>query len=748
MVRMESFASDAMDLALPAPAAPFAALDDPVELNHYSRRLTDGRWESWIAVEGMDCAACGQQIEHALMRLPGVVNAQVSVVTSRARVVWKDGALAPSALFLAIAGQGYQPYPAGSAEREHAARRSGRMLLWRLLVAAFCMMQVMMYATAEYLAGPGDITDDQLVLLRWAQWMISIPVMLFAAWPILRSAWRSLKARTLGMDVPASLGILLAFGASTVSTFNGQGEVWFDSVTMFVFFLLLARYVEAWARGRATAHLESLDRRLPATAMRADGASFTEVPAARLAQGDRIRVAPGETFPADGTVLDGDTTADESILTGESLPAGKTVGDAVVAGSVNLSASVDLLVTHAPGDSTVARIRDLIAVAAQTRPDWVRVADRWAAWFLAVVLLLAAGSWMLWQSVDPHRALSVAIAVLIVTCPCALSLAAPAAMLSATAGLARRGIWLRNPSALERLLRVRHVAFDKTGTLTQATLSLASVEPLREGVDGDAWLGVAAALASASRHPLSRALAASAPASGSTTHWREWPGQGIEANVDGRPYRLGSAAFTGAAPLAADVPAVWLADEVGPVACFTFADALRPDAAAAVSGLQANGVRCALWSGDRPEPVARLADALGMADARAAMTPDDKLRAMLAAQEKGEAVLMVGDGINDGPALARADVSATLGGAAALAQGQADLVLASGRLTDLMAVRRVATDAQRITRQNLIWAAGWNAASVPLALLGFMPPWLAGLGMAASSVLVIGNGLRLLKTKD
>jgi Cu2+-exporting ATPase len=766
-----------MDTTLPAPAASFsadyAALDETSAAREFSRPLPAGRWESWIAIEGMDCAACGQDIEQALGRLPGVEQAEVSLLTSRARVVWQGGSLAPSALFTAVARLGYQPFPAGSADQEHAMRRHGRLLLWRLLVAAFCMMQVMMYSTVEYVATPGEIPPDQLMLLRWGQWMLCIPVMVFAAWPVLHGAWRSVRTRRLGMDVPAALGLVLAFAASSAATFEGGGEVWFDSVSMFVFFLLLSRWVEAWARRRATGQLETLDRRLPAVAMRAEGSGFVDVPAAQLRAGDRIRVAPGDTFPADGTLLEGRTTVDEAILTGESLPAPKGVGAAVVAGSQNVSETVDVLVTRAAGDSTVARIRQLISLAAQTRPGWVRLADRWAAAFLGCVLVLAAAAWVGWHAIDPSRALGVAIAVLIVTCPCALSLAAPAAMLAATAGLAKRGIWLREPAALERLLNVRHAAFDKTGTLTQAVLALTRVEVQHPGVDRVQVLARASALAGASRHPLSRALASASAACASPTGWRERPGEGIAADLDGVACRLGSLRFVmdgvdrrdasagcAASPQDGDAlpaassrgvsdedsaPVVWLADAGGLLACFHFADTPREDAADTVAGLHAAGLDTTLLSGDRPAAVALLAAIVGIRDPRAALSPQDKLDAILAWQRAREPVLMVGDGINDGPALACADVSATLGGAAALAQGQADIVLASGRLSDLLLVRHTAVAARRITRQNLVWAAGWNALSVPLALLGYLPPWAAGIGMAASSLLVIGNGLRLLR---
>ncbi len=726
------------------------------------RELADGTHEGWIAVEGMVCAACGQIVESELNALPGVKSVRVALMTERARVVWDAAQTPASDLFRAIKRAGYTPFPADSAELEAAQRQRSRLLLWRLLVAGLAMMQVMMYAWPEYTMAPGEIESDVIRLLRWAQWMITLPVMLFCAWPIFGNALHSLRRRRLGMDVPATFGILLAFFASSAATFESKGEVWFDSVTMFVFFLLLARWLEAAARARATLRLEALRRLLPSSVTRiltrSDGSAGVEyVSPSRLAPGDIIQIAAGETFAADGAIIQGDTQADEALLTGESQPLAKPCGAWVRAGSVNVLASVQVRVEHTSTDSTLGQIRQMVDDAAATRPDWMRTADRWATVFLAGVLVLAAAAWLAWQFIDPSRALGVAIAVLIVTCPCALSLATPAAMLTATASLARRGIWLRTPGALERLANVSRIAFDKTGTLTQGTPAIAGIQLERAGASTDDALQTAAALAAWSRHPLSRALVsacAQAPAAAAAVV--ETAGGGLTGVVDGRTYRLGSLDFVARDGDTLDptgqpqdgLSATWLADEQGIIARFAFDDPLREDAGQAIAALHDAGLKIALLSGDASSAVARVAGRIQLDDARGGLAPAQKLDIVRQWQSQGETVAMVGDGINDGPALAGADVSIALNEAAPLARSHADFVLASGRLTDLAQAHQMAGRAVRIMRSNLVWAISYNACGVPLAALGYMPPWAAGLGMALSSLLVIGNGLRLLRQPE
>lgn len=719
------------------------------------RALPDGRHEAWIAVEGMVCAACGQTIEHEITALAGVTQVRVALMTERARVVWDPSQTPASDLFRAIRKAGYTPYPVDSVELETAQRQRSRMLLWRLLVAGLAMMQVMMYAWPEYIMGPGEIEPDMIRLMRWAQWMITLPVMLFCALPIFRNALHSLARRRIGMDVPATLGIILAFGASTVSAFEDQGYVWFDSVTMFVFFLLLARWLEATARAHATLRLEALRRLIPTSVTRLatqpDGSASVEyVSPSQLQPGDILSVAAGESFAADGYITIGDTQADEALLTGESNPLPKPCGAWVRAGSVNVLATVQMRVEHATTDSTLGQIRQLVDDAAASRPDWMRTADHWASIFLGGVLIVAGAAWLGWHFVDPSRALGVAIAVLIVTCPCALSLATPAAMLAATSALARRGIWLRRPDALERLSKVSRIAFDKTGTLTQGAPAVAGIDCLRVDHTAASALRHAAALAAWSRHPLSRALVqAGADAALTASEVQETAGGGLSGRQGGMRYRLGSLDFLGAAmPTDAaptDRPAAWLADEHGLIARFTFDDPLRTDARDTVARLHDAGLSIALLSGDSQAAVARVADSIRLDDAHGALTPQQKLDIVKQWQERGDTVAMVGDGINDGPALAGADISIALNEAAPLARSQADLVLASGRLGDLAEARNMSGRAVRVMRSNLIWAMTYNVCSVPLAVMGYMPPWAAGLGMALSSLLVIGNGLRLLR---
>jgi P-type Cu2+ transporter len=627
--------------------------------------------------------------------------------------------------------------PAGAAASRRAEER---LALWRLFVAAFCAMQVMMLATPSYVADAGTLGADVEQLLNRSAWMLTLPVLLFSATPFFTAAWAMLRAGRLGMDVPVALGIAIAFVASSGAAFDPGGpfgrEVYFDSLTMFVSVLLAGRWLEARARHRAIETVERLAFSAPLTAwrLRADG-GIDAVSADALAPGDRVRVPVGEAFPADGRIDEGTTCADESLLTGESRPVTKTRGDSAVGSSLNLNAPVVMRVQRVGADTRAAQIGALMREALTRRPDVLRAADRIAAPFLAAVLLLALGAAAWWWSVDPSRALWVAVSVLIVTCPCALSLATPSALLAATSGLARRGVLLRRIEAIESLARVRQVMLDKTGTVTE------SQPVLREDSDAQA-ADLAATLAAWSTHPMSRALVAARPQA-SAVAWRdvqEVPGCGLEAtDAQGRRFRLGSAAWVGSAQ-----PCELAFGSAGePPAVFAFDESLRPGAAAAVRALQEDGIAVTLLSGDSPPRVARLADRLGLRHAIDSATPERKLAAMRRAQARGDTVAMVGDGINDAPVLAQADVSFAMPQGAQIARTTADAVLLSGRLGDVVSSIHLARRTVRVMRQNLAWAALYNAAGVPLAITGHLPPWAAGLGMAASSLFVVLNALRL-----
>ena len=756
-------AAVAVDARPPAPAdagrgdPAWTLLDEQDEWLEFSRpadAAEPGVWESTVVFEGMHCAACAGTIEQALRATPGVRAADVSAASHRGRVVWDESATQPSRWMNAVLRTGYRPLPAHDALATERRLAETRKMTWRLGVAGLCMMQVMMYATPTYFTAPGEIEPDLVNLLRWAQWVLSVPVVLFSCQPFFRNAWLDLKLRRVSMDLPVALGMLITFVVSSLGTFEPAGvfgrEVYFDSLTMFVFFLLTGRWLELRLRDRTAGALEALMHRLPDSVQRRNAAGAWErVSVRRIRAGDVLQVLPGEAFPADGVLINGQTLADEALLTGESTPLARAVGERVIAGSHNLSAPVEMRVEQAGGDTRYAQIVALMAQAATSKPQIALLADRMAKPFLIFVLLAAGLACAWWWPSDPGHALMIAVAILVVTCPCALSLATPAAMLASAGALARNGVLVRRLQALEALSHVDTVVFDKTGTLTRDAFVLEDVR-LREGVSRECALALAAALARGSLHPVSRALSLAADQEAATqkppelTALREVPGQGVVAlHGAAGELRLGSAAFCGVEADLAHGPVSHLSDERGWLASFLLREDLRADSGAAVAELQAAGLKVSLLSGDRSESAERVSQLAGIKDARGGCLPDDKLAWMQQAQAAGHQVAMVGDGLNDGPVLAGANVSFAFGRAVPLARAQADFVVLGDRLSLIPITYAKAGRTMRVVRQNLGWAAAYNAVGVPLAMAGWMPAWAAGLGMAASSLLVVLNALRL-----
>ncbi|NVM90142.1 Cu2+-exporting ATPase [Variovorax sp. SG517] len=739
-------------------------LDDPAEWPVFGRELDAagaGCWESQVMVEGMHCAACAFTVEAALRQVPGVIEAQVNAASRRARVVWSPAQTRPSRWFEVCAKAGHPLLPGGDRSARELRRRESRLALWRWLVSGFCMMQVMMYAYPAYVARPGDMGADSAQLLRWASWVLTLPVVLFSCGPFFRSAWRDLRMGRIGMDLPVAFGVLATFAVSTAATFDATGplghEVYFDSLTMFVFFLLTGRWLEARLRERTAGSLDALMNRLPDGIDRlAPDGSWRRVAVRRLAAGDVVRVRPGEAFPADGIVIDGGTSADEALLTGESRPVPRACGDRVLAGSHNLSAPVRVRIESVGEGTRFTQIVRLMESAASRKPRLALLADRVARPFLVAVLAAAAMAAALWWPTDPGKALMVAVAVLIVTCPCALSLATPAAMLASAGALARGGVMTSNLQALEALASVDTVVFDKTGTLTGDIPRLERIY-CRHGIrPGDA-LETAAALGAQSLHPVSQALVNAwnaqfrAPPDWATDKVAETAGRGIEgfmrrlraAADTGCPVRLGSAAFCGVAALDVDAAQVHLADGQGWLASFVLVEELRADAAAAVAALREQGLTVRLLSGDRDSAAREIGARCGIDFARGGCTPEDKLDALWRLQAEGRRIAMVGDGLNDGPSLARADASFAFGRAVPLSRAHADFVVLGDKLATIPQAIAQARRTLRVVRQNLLWAAGYNALCVPLAVAGWLPAWLAGLGMAASSLVVVLNAARL-----
>ncbi|MBN6211267.1 heavy metal translocating P-type ATPase [Ralstonia flatus] len=746
--------------------AVWATYDLPVMRERFVRKRADGAEELSLAISGMRCAACVWLIERALSQVPGIREATVNYATERARIVADAGAMRLSAVFAAIADVGYEAWPDQPSARRTAEARERRSLLIRLGLAMLGMMQVMMYAWPVYLHG-GDIPVSQTRLMQWASLLLTVPVVLISARPIFINAWRQVRHAHVGMDVPVALGIGAAFVASVVATVRGHGETYFDSVTMFVAFLLAARYLELRARQSAASGAEALVRQLPATCRRIDAESgaLETIPVATLRPGDCVEVRAGEVLPADGIIEHGTTEIDESLLSGESVPRPRDVGAIVLAGSYNVVSAIRVRVNRVGTQTRLAAIVDLLERALTDKPRMAELADRVAGRFVAVLLGWALLTAIAWWWIDPTRMFAVTVAVLVVSCPCALSLATPSALAAASGALARRGVLVTRGHAIESLAAATDVLLDKTGTLTEGRLRLLSIETFSD-LDAEDCLALACAMEQSENHPIAQSLRAAAsdamplPVLELVTNV---PGQGVYAMTGHQLMRLGTQSFAARqyanhavtsiryttetpmeeVPPAAACTSVWLGRNGEPLARFTLADTPRADAPACLSALRAQGLCLHLVSGDAPETVHWWANRLGIDHAVGGASPEDKRAYVRKLQANGARVLAVGDGINDAPLLAQAQVSIAIGSGAPLAQAGADAILTEPRLLAISEAVSIGHRALRVVRQNLGWAFAYNAISIPLATLGWLSPLAAGIGMSVSSLLVALNAWRL-----
>jgi len=780
-------------MAIPVELQELGLFDHPDVQKDFVKPVGDHEREAALILEGITCGACVWLNEAHLAKQPGVTAVDINYTTRRARVRWDENVTKLSILLDAIQSIGYRAHPYDAARSEEIAQKERRAAQWRVFVAGFGMMQVMMYAVPVYIAG-GDMTADIEQLMRWASLMLTLPVMFYSSVPFFRNAWRDLGLRRIGIDVPVALGIGVVFIASVWATLIGEGEVYYDAVTMFVFFLLSGRYLEMVARQRAARGVELLARALPAFCERlpegglgVEGAA-ERIPVAHLAVGDCVRVKPGETIPGDGTVIAGESSSDESLLTGESLPVAKRVGDTVTGGSINVGSPLVVRLDRVGEATRLASIRRLMEQAGAEKPALVQLADRIAGYFVGVLLVLAAATWIYWWNTDPSQALWIFVAVLVVSCPCALSLATPTALTVATGTLAREGVLITRGHAIETLARSNRWIFDKTGTLTVGRPTVMEMR-LAPGMSEAQVFSQVRAMEQASEHPVARALLervgpgtlqgealcpqekspdiqattdyradkkVDAGGTGSIQNLRAMTGQGIEAEMGGGTLRLGVPAFVAqlhgqalpdeiGAWLAEGNSVVALGDAAGWRAWFRMADSLRPGAREALARLSATGAQLSILSGDAPQTVASVARALGVAEHRGGVAPEGKHAYVREAQESGATVVMVGDGVNDAPVLAQAHVSVAMGSGTDLARSQADIVLLSENLAHLGKGVLIARRTMRIIRQNLWWSFSYNMVAIPFAMTGWVTPWMAGIGMAGSSLLVVLNSLRLQK---
>ena len=730
--------------------------DDPSLLGRYTRPSVDeANLETTLRLEKIRCAACVWLCEQHLRRISGVKDVQINYVSQKVKVEFSPEKTSLARLLFEVERIGYEAWPFEPSLSLEKSKKERRQLLTRLGVALLGMMQVMMYAWPSYV-GDSDITVEYDLLLGWTSWALTVPVMIYSAGPIFQAAWCSVvsfrQTRMLGMDVPIALALALAFSAGTVNLVTGSGQGYFDSITMFVAFILAARYVELLARQDAQGGAEALAKQLPATCERIPNYPVSQqveiVPVINCNPGEVLRVPPGDVIPADGILIECESSLDESLLTGESKPVDKKIGDRVYAGTHNILNPI-LMRIDAVGQSTrIAGIASLLDQALQAKPLMVSLAEKWAGYFVGFLLVVAFLSSEIWYYVDPSRAWTVLVSVLVASCPCALSLAVPTAMAAAQGAVTKLGLLIVRGHVLDGLVKATDLVLDKTGTLTMGQPELKEIRIARPEFTRADVLSLAAGMESGQKHPLALSLLRAAEAEGLTlailsTSVTNQLGKGLSSGI----YQLGSAAWVGALQIAQEgqYGQVHLADDKGLIASFLFLDTPRAGLEKLLTAARSRKITVHLVSGDDPATVAWWAHQVGIDRFKGACSPEDKYHYIESLQNEGRFVWAIGDGINDAPLLARADVSIAVGAGAPLASAGADAILTASSLEPLAKSLLLADKAQRVIKENLIWALVYNLLAIPVAMMGWVNPWVAGIGMSLSSLAVTLNAWRLRK---
>ncbi|MGY1488657.1 heavy metal translocating P-type ATPase [Methylobacillus pratensis] len=707
--------------------------------------------EASLILEGITCAACIWLNERHLQQLDGVASASINYSSHRARVRWDDSKIRLSQILAEIRKLGYHAHPFSAQQQEAVREQQRRQDFRRLAIAGLSAAQVMMVAVAFYAGPEQGLEPATEQLLRWFSLVITVPAMIYSAWPFYQAAWRSIDNRRVGMDVPISLGLITGFIGSVWVTFQGQGIVYYDTLTMLIFFLLATRYLERHAREKSVEAAENLHRLIPPMATRLDDNQQPQmVPLHELQVGDTLLVKPGEAIAGDGVVTEGESQVDEALLTGESRPVAKLPGAYVYAGSVNYESPLQVRVTGLGEQTVIAGIARLLDRAQAEKPRLARVADHVAMYFTSILLIAVVVIGLAWWWIAPERCFEIVLAVLVVSCPCALSLAAPAAFAAAGSHLVGQGVLLTRGHALESLAKVTHVVFDKTGTLTIGRPHIIATVPYH-GYEAEASLRIAASLEQASEHPLARSFTDMVPAGerSGVVGVNNQPGKGISGEVDGERYFIGNmalnsqVAYPELAGLEPGASIVWLSNSQQVTAAFVLADTMRPEVTALVGNLKRRNIAVSILSGDTASSVQHFASVAGIDDWRAGLTPEGKLAALREMQQRGEVVAMVGDGINDAPVLAGAQVSFAMGNGTQMARASGDIVLLGENLQEIDHAITTGRFTVSIVRQNFTWALVYNAVALPFAATGLIAPWMAAIGMSVSSLIVILNALRL-----
>ena len=750
--------ADGISEAIPERLLPY---DDPLLLARFTKSIGNTHLETTLKLEKIRCAACVWLCEHFLKRMPGVHDVQINYATQKARIQFDPSKVSLAGLLHAIERIGYGAWPFEPSLAIEMAKKERRQLLARLGVALLGMMQVMMYAWPTYLSD-SDISPESELLLNWASWALTIPVLVYSAGPIFQSAWHSVRlfgsSRMLGMDVPIALALVLAFIAGTINLVNGSGDSYFDSITMFVAFILGARYIELLARQDAQGGAEALAKQLPATCERfidyPDSADLKSVPVVKCQIGDYVRIPTGAVIPADGSLIEGESNLDESLLTGESKPIRKQVGDTLFAGTHNIHNAFVMQITAVGQSTRIAGIVSLLDNALQAKPAVVGLAEKWAGHFVLFLIASAVLSTAVWLMIDPSKAWTVLVAVLVASCPCALSLAVPTAMAASQGAVTKLGLLIVRGHVMESLAKVTDIVLDKTGTLTMGEPELKEVELFRSGLDRQTALAMAAGLEEGQTHPLAMAVLRAAHREGLIpTSLGTLVSNQLGCGVHAGGFVLGSQAWMRSLghinstmhSHSGEYGTVFLADEQGLIARFVFLDTPRAGVHELLTMAKRRGITVHMVSGDDAATVSWWAGHFGITQFHSNVSPEGKYALIAALQAEGRTCLAIGDGINDAPLLAKANVSVAVGSGAPLASAGADAILTASSLAPLAKALLMADRTKAVIQQSLLWAFIYNIVAIPVAMMGWINPWVAGIGMALSSLAVTLNAWRLRK---
>ncbi|OKY27001.1 heavy metal translocating P-type ATPase [Thalassotalea sp. PP2-459] len=704
--------------------------------------------EAILTVEGINCAACAWLIEMQINQLPGVVNINVNATTQRATIRWHHSDIKLSEILIAIEKIGYQALPFKASDAEQANQIQSKAFIKRLGISGILMMQVMMIAVGLYFGAFSDMAEHFVVYLRYASLVLTVPIVTYGAFIFYIGAYNALKAKRLSMDVPVSIAIILAFIASAWATIYQTGEVYFESVSMFTFLLLIGKFLEFRARNRAAEVSANLLKLMPMTATKLVNNQEQYVVARKLLPKDIVIVKPGEVIPADGVITQGNSPINEAMLSGEQLPVDKSVGDTVFAGTINGDGNLLVEVKQAGSSSFLSQLIRVSEASQAHKPKIAQLSDKIAQYFVAVILLTAIGTAIYWQQHMPSEAFWITLSVLVATCPCALSLATPTALTCGTTRLNRSGIMIKSSHVMETIPEINTIAFDKTGTLTTGDFNIANIHILDNSYSKEMVLAYAANLESHSEHPIAKAFTRFRDFSITSEQISIDAGSGISGVIDGKDVKIGKPSwiFSADVPHALSTFSCIVSINNQPIAAIALIDNIRDEAESVIHTLKAQHINTIMLSGDNASGCEKVQQRLQLDSVHSQLTATEKMHTLKAMQHKNT-IAMVGDGINDTPVFGAAHVSIAMGSGTEIAKSGADVILLNNRLTSINLLRKVALKTKHIIWQNYGWAFGYNAIVLPLAVCGYITPYMAVIGMSLSSILVITNSLRLLKVK-